>query len=97
MASTGRRRVTSFLILIAESFLVFQTVIPVLQGMPGGLELFFVLFVLVALVGFVVVVGLSYWVYRDATRRNMDNALLWALVAFFVGPLGIIIYLLVRD
>jgi preprotein translocase subunit Sss1 len=68
-----------------------------LQGMPGGAEIFFLLFLLVGLVGFIIWVGLAYWVYRDANRRNMDNAVLWAVITFFLGLIGLVIYILVRD
>jgi hypothetical protein len=68
-----------------------------LQGMPGGVEIFFLLFILIGLGGFVLWVALAYWVYRDATRRHMDNAVLWAVITFFLGLIGLVIYLVVRE
>lgn len=37
---------------------------------------------------------LPIWVYRDATRRHVDSPVLWALVTFFGGPLGFLLYVL---
>lgn len=65
---------------------------------PGGVELVFLLFFLVFFVGSLAVwLGLTYWVYRDARRHRVDSPALWAAVVFFVGPVGAVIYLLVRE
>lgn len=39
---------------------------------------------------------LAIWVYKDAKKRGM-NGILWALIVFFLGIIGLIIYLLVRS
>ncbi len=36
------------------------------------------------------------WVYRDAEERQMSG-LLWVIVCFFLGIIGLIIYLVVRN
>ena len=36
------------------------------------------------------------WVYRDAEERQM-NGVLWVIVVFFLGIIGLIIYLVVRS
>ncbi len=36
------------------------------------------------------------WVYKDASRRNMDG-LLWALLVFIGNIIGLIVYLIVRS
>ncbi|MCX6561214.1 MAG: zinc ribbon domain-containing protein [Candidatus Aminicenantes bacterium] len=41
-------------------------------------------------------IAIVVWVYKDAEKRGM-NAIVWALVAFFVHFVGVIIYLLVRS
>ncbi len=40
---------------------------------------------------------LLIWVARDAKNRGMDNAVLWMLLAFFLGPVGFIIYYFSRP
>jgi glucose uptake protein GlcU len=61
--------------------------------MAEGLVL---LFGLVAFVVFGIV--LPVWTYRDAERNSSHSALLWALVVFFGGILGLILYFIVgRD
>lgn len=40
-------------------------------------------------------IALCIWVYRDAEDRGMDAAL-WLVVVLFAGPLGLILYLLLR-
>ncbi len=37
------------------------------------------------------------YVYRDATRRRLTNADIWALVTFFLNLFGLILYLLLRG
>ena len=59
--------------------------LPVLQ-VPGAAELVIVLFIF--LIGLVLLVGASYWVYSDAKKRGNDNALIWGLgtaFGFFLG------------
>ena len=75
--------------------------LPVLQ-IPGAIELIIILFVFV--IGLAILVGASYWVYSDATKRNNDNAVIWALVTglgFFIGLLPgvlvLIVYLVTRE
>jgi len=55
----------------------------------------FFIFFLLALVA--INVAILVWVARDAKDRGMDNAVLWMLVVFFFGLLGLIVYLLVRP
>lgn len=59
-----------FLVLTAY----FQNMIFLQAGNAGGIDLllFGVLFLIIAAV-------LAYWVYKDATGRGRDNALVWAL------------------
>ncbi len=40
---------------------------------------------------------LAYWAYKDAKSRNMDSPALWAIIVFFLGLIGLIIYLIVRP
>ncbi len=39
--------------------------------------------------------GVSYLIYKDAVKNNVDNPILWALLTFFLGLLGIVLYLVV--
>lgn len=70
--------------------------VPLLQ-VPGGPELVIVLFLLIALGAFVAWVAISYWVYRDARKRNNDSPALWAALVFFLGVPGVIVWFLVRE
>jgi uncharacterized BrkB/YihY/UPF0761 family membrane protein len=65
--------------------------------MPGGAEVILIGGLLVSLLFFLVWVALAYWVYKDANKRNMDNAILWAAITFLLGLIGLVIYLLVRE
>ena len=47
------------------------------------------------LIGFVIEVALTWWVYNDAKKRGNPNAVLWAVVTFFLGLIGLLIYILV--
>jgi len=39
---------------------------------------------------------LAIWVYKDAEKRG-KNAILWLLLVFFLGIIGLILYLITRD
>ncbi|WP_232687183.1 PLDc N-terminal domain-containing protein [Halobacterium zhouii] len=56
------------------------------------------LFALFALLWLVFAIVLPLWVYSDAQRNSTDSPVLWALVAFFGGVLGFLLYLIIgRD
>ncbi len=55
----------------------------------------FFVFVLVGLV--VLNIALLVWVARDAKARGMDSSVLWMLLVFFLGIIGLVIYLFARP
>ncbi len=42
-------------------------------------------------------IALLVWVARDAKGRGMDSAVIWMLLVFFTGVIGLVIYLLARP
>ncbi|MGQ3330315.1 MULTISPECIES: hypothetical protein [Halorubrum] len=64
-------------------------------GLPGGPELFVVLFL--AAVVAVPVVFASLIIYLDAVDRNSDHALAWTVAALFGGVVVWTLYVVVRD
>jgi len=52
---------------------------------------------LVPLIGLAISIGIAYWIYKDATRRGDKNAVLWAVLGFFLSILGLIIYVVARP
>ena len=42
-------------------------------------------------------IALMIWVGKDAKARGMENHVLWMVLTFFTGLIGLIIYLLVRP
>jgi len=55
----------------------------------------FLLFLVVGLA--VLHVAILIWVARDAKARGIDSAILWMLLVFFLGLIGLVIYLLARP
>jgi hypothetical protein len=53
--------------------------------------------VLPCILWFALIIGMAIYVYRDATRRRMDNAILLTILTVVTGPLGLVIYLLMRP
>ncbi len=53
--------------------------------------------VLPCIIGLAISIGLAVFVYKDATKRGMDNAILLTIVTAITGPLGLVIYLLMRP
>lgn len=41
-----------------------------------------------------VVVGLTYYVYKDTKKYNVENGILWVLLTFFFNIVGFLIYFL---
>jgi hypothetical protein len=75
---------------------------PLQAPAPGGLELILILLIFVLLL--VIPIGLAYWVYKDATSRGDDNAVVWAIavggltaVTLIGGIVALVVYVLQRD
>jgi hypothetical protein len=50
------------------------------------------------IIGFVILVAISVWVYKDAEQRGMGtNAYLWAIGTFLLCIIVLPIYLIVRN
>jgi hypothetical protein len=62
-------------------------------GVLGGLSVTLVLVICCALcLGFIVPLILAILVYRDATKNMVENAALWAIIAFIFNIVGTLIY-----
>ncbi len=46
---------------------------------------------------FIVWIILAIWAYKDAKKRCMSSPIIWFLVVFFLGIIGLIIYVIVRK
>lgn len=51
---------------------------------------------LIPIVWFIIAILLAIWVYRDAESRGM-NGVMWLIILFIAGIIGLIIYLIVRK
>ena len=56
-----------------------------------------VLTLLIAVASVAIWIGIVVWVYRDATARGAENAVLWLILVLVTGLIGLIIYLIVRP
>jgi high-affinity K+ transport system ATPase subunit B len=64
----------------------------------GGLPAIAIIFViLICLVFFVIYIASLVWVYRDAERRGKSGILVALLIALISWPIGLLVWLLVRD
>jgi hypothetical protein len=50
-----------------------------------------------SIVGIVIALGLGYWVYQDANKNKMDNAVVYAIVTGLIWIVGLPIYLWKRS
>jgi len=57
---------------------------------------FFLIFFIIFLLACCIPIIMCVWVYGDAKKRGMDEAI-WLIIVLFTGILGLIIYLIVRD
>ncbi len=60
----------------------------------GFLGLGFVYICCVCLIPLIIDAVLSYVVYKDAKKNNVENPILWALITFFLPLVGILVYFL---
>ena len=49
------------------------------------------------ILGLAIQIALAVWVYKDATKRGMENAVLLTVVTALTGLIGLLIYLLMRP
>ena len=52
---------------------------------------------IIMIVAFAIQIALGVWVYKDAKKRGMDNAVLFCVITLLTGLIGLIIYLLMRP
>ena len=53
--------------------------------------------VIPCLIGLAIQIALAVWVYKDAKKRGMENAVLLTVVTALTGLIGLLIYLLMRP
>ena len=53
--------------------------------MGEGLGIFYLLMLIIK-------IAIVFWVYTDAEENSPHSAVLWALVAFFGGLIGLLLY-----
>lgn len=53
--------------------------------------------ILPCILGLAIQIALAVWVYKDATKRGMENAVLLTVVTALTGLIGLLIYLLMRP
>jgi Na+-driven multidrug efflux pump len=67
-------------------------------GADSALPIVFVIIaLLIGLVFFIIYVVSLVWVYRDAERRGKSGIVVALLVALISWPIGLLVWLLVRD
>jgi hypothetical protein len=47
------------------------------------------------LIGLAIAAAIAYWIYTDAKKRGNPNAVIWAIVGFFLGLIGLLLYVLI--
>ncbi len=88
------------LFLAIPAFAQDATVSPASDDAANAAGAFAALFgcgVLPCIVGLAIQIALAVWVYKDATKRGMENAVLLTVVTALTGLIGLLIYLLMRP
>ena len=44
--------------------------------------------------GLIVGLVVAFWIYKDAQKRKLNEAVVWAVVGFLFGLLGLLVYYL---
>ena len=63
----------------------------------GSMFVMIIFVVVVPLVVLILNIILLIWVAKDAKARNLDGAGMWMAIVFFLGPLGLVIYIFSRP
>ena len=91
-----RERATLATIFSMALFLILPLV-ALAQDDGSGLAIFGSLVsCLIGLVALGVWIAVTVWTYRDAQARG-ENGILWAVIVFFLGLIGLVIWLVVRS
>jgi hypothetical protein len=61
-----------------------------------NIPIVWIIFVGALLLGLAISVSLTIWVFQDANKRGM-NGIIWGLVVFIAGLIGLVLYLVVRQ
>lgn len=61
----------------------------------AGLAGFTVVYVVCACLWVIAWIVMVVWVYKDAKKRNLENATLWLILTIFFSWVGLILYLVV--
>jgi putative component of membrane protein insertase Oxa1/YidC/SpoIIIJ protein YidD/uncharacterized membrane protein YhaH (DUF805 family) len=56
-----------------------------------------VIAIIFSIIMFGVAIAIMVWVFKDAKARGDQNAVLWLVLVFFTGIIGLIIYIVVRP
>lgn len=54
-------------------------------------------FIIIMILLFIVWIAVSIWVYKDAKKRGEESPIIWFLVTFFGGLIGLIVWFVVRP
>lgn len=63
------------------------------DGFLAGMSL--VTFCCIGCVPLLIWLGVTFLIYKDAAKNNVDNPILWALLVFFFSWIGLLLYFLV--
>jgi hypothetical protein len=67
------------------------------EGSGGMGAVAVIIVILLCLVFFAIYIASLVWVYRDANRRGKSGILVALLVALISWPIGLLVWVLVRD
>ncbi len=66
------------------------------ESQDDGLWILWVIIGLM-IIFFLIWIGVSIWVYKDAKKRGEDSPVIWLLVTLFGGLVGLIVWLVIRP
>ncbi len=78
-----------------NSLIKFATLIQ--EGDSGMAGAAMIITAILMLIFFVIYIASIVWVYRDANRRGKSGILVALLVALISWPIGLVVWLIIRD
>jgi hypothetical protein len=63
----------------------------------GGILVILAAVILPLVIVLAIDIAVAVWINKDAKARGLENATMWTVLGFFLGLLGLLIYILARP
>lgn len=92
------RKLNIFSVALVATLVALPVLAPVMAGGSGdgffAFSFFSIFFCCIFFCAWAIPAILAYIVYQDAVKNSVDSPILWGLLTFFTGWIGLLVYFL---